>query len=415
MSARFERFVALRLLRGAQGRDEGRRFLRFVTYVAIGGVAVGVVALLLALSVVRGFSSKIEEKIIGFGAHVQVESYQEAPLKNAPLLQEEIKQIAGITEVSPVIQEFALLRRSARDIDGVAVWGTDAPPAYLRDQLTAGVFSTDVDTSGLPGLVIGQALARVLGVSVGDRVTAFSMRRFLSRAGSDLQRPRVQQFRVTGVYETSLSNFDEIYAFTSLEAARRLLEYEPDQVTRFDLTLADVTSARAVAEEIESRFGFPVMARSIYDVYRGLFAWVNLQEQIIPLVIGVIILVGAFNIIGTLLMLILEKTREIGILNSMGASGRSLRRLFLWLGLLIGLVGTGIGEVLALVLAVLQLRYEIIPLPAEAYYMTSAPIELNALDFFLVGLLSLALCTLAAYLPARVAAKVEPIRAIRFR
>ena len=157
------------------------------------------------------------------------------------------------------------------------------------------------------------------------------------------------------------------------------------------------------------------MARSIYEVWRGLFAWVELQESIIPLVIGVIILVAAFNIVGALLMIILEKTREIGVLESMGASSRSLRRLFLWLGLLIGIVGTAIGEGLALVLALIQQRYGIIPLPPEAYYMDTAPIELNPFDFVLVAVVTLTLCALAAYVPARVAAAIDPIRVIRFR
>lgn len=405
--------MALRYLKSAQGRSEGKRFLRFITYVAVGGVAVGVAALLLALSVVRGFSHEIQAKIIGFGAHVQVESYQEAPLDDAPLLGRELADLPGVRAVAPVVQEFALLRRSAGEIDGVAVWGTEAPPSYLADQVVEGAFSFAPDTSGMPGMVVGRSLARLLGVSIGDRVTAFSMRRFLRSESAS--RPKVKQFYVAGIYETSLSNFDEIYAFTDLAAARELLEYAPDQVTRFDLTLSDVSEAPATALLIEERFGFPVMSRSIFDIYRGLFAWVNLQESIIPLVVGVIVLVGAFNIIGTLLMMMLEKTREIGILESMGASARSLRRLFLWLGLLIGLVGTGIGQALALVLAFLQLKFAIIPLPAEAYYMTTAPIVLNPLDFVIVGVLTLLLCLLAAYVPARVAARIEPIRAIRFR
>ncbi len=415
MRNRFETYVALRYLRTARGREEGRRFLRYVTYVAIGGVAVGVAALLLALSVVRGFSREIEAKIVGFGAHVQVESYQEAPLQESPLLQEKINQIPGITEVAAVVQEFALLRRSVQEIDGVAIWGTEKAPAYLEDHVVAGRFSFEPDSSGHPGLVVGESLARMLDLSVGDRVTAFSMRRFLSDASPAApRRPRIEQFHVTGIYETSLSNFDEVYVFTGLEPARTLLEYGPEEVTRFDVRLADVSRAREAAVAIEEALGFPVMARSIYEVYRGLFAWVNLQEQIIPLVISVIILVGAFNIIGTLLMIILEKTREIGILNSMGASARALRRLFLWLGLLIGVVGTVIGELLALALALVQQRYGVIPLPAEAYYMKTAPIALNPLDFVVVAVVALLLCVLAAYVPARVAARIAPIRAIRF-
>lgn len=392
--------------------------MRFITYVAIGGVALGVAALLLALSIVRGFSQEIEAKIIGFGAHVQVESYQDEPIDSAAALAARLGAFPGVESVVPVVQEFALLRRSQSEIDGVAIWGTGEPPEYIRENLVDGRFETSVDSAGRPGVVIGSGLARSLGVQIGDRVTAFSMRADQgNRAGGrvGLAAPRVKQFHVAGTYETSLSNFDDLYAFTSMEAARDLLEYGPDQVTRLDLTVTDVEQAQAIAVAIETEMDFPLMARSIYEVFSGLFAWVNLQEGIIPVVISVIVIVAAFNIVGTLLMLILEKTREIGILESMGTSRRSLRTVFLWLGVLVGGVGTVLGELFAFGFALLQKRYAIIPLPEEAYYMKSAPIELNPLDFVIVGIIALLLCTLAAYIPARVAARIEPIRAIHFR
>lgn len=390
--------------------------MRFITYVAVGGVAVGVAALLLALSIVRGFSREIEAKIVGFGAHVQVESFQDAPLADAARMQREIAEMDAVTHVAPVVTEFALLRRSANEIDGVALWGTDSLPAYLADQLTAGTGTFAPDSSGQTGLVIGETLAALLNARVGDRVTVFSMR---STGGAGVLggqgiRPRVKQFHIAGIYETALANFDEVHVFTDIGVARELLQYGPDQVTRLDLTLHDVEQAQAVALEVEEAYGFPVMARTIYQVFRGLFAWVNLQEAIIPVVISVMILVAAFNIVGTLLMIILEKTREVGVMASMGASRRLLRRLFLWLGLLIGAVGTVLGLGIAFGLAVLQQRYAIIPLPEEAYYMDTAPIALNPLDFVLVGVIALILCALAAYIPARFASRIEPLKVIRF-
>ena len=416
MAASFERFVALRYLLGAQGREEGRRFLRFITIVAIGGVAVGVAALLLALSIVRGFSREIEAKIVGFGAHVQVESYLDAPLDNAAHLERELSVRSDVIDAAAVITEFALLRRSSTEIDGIAIWGTERLPSYLEDHIIEGTSDLRADSGGQPGVVVGQKLATQLGLKPGDRVTAFSMRGLQGEGGGTFPggRPRVKQFTVTGVYETDLANFDELYVFTHIDQARDLLQYGADQVTRIDLTLQDVQTAEAVATDIADTFGFPIMARTIYQVFRGLFAWVNLQESIIPLVIGVIIIVAAFNIVGTLLMIILEKSREVGVLASMGASRKTLRRLFLWLGLLIGTVGTALGLGLALGLALLQQRYALIPLPEDAYYMSSAPIELNPLDFVVVTVVALLLCTLSAYIPARFASRIEPLKVIRF-
>jgi len=269
-----------------------------------------------------------------------------------------------------------------------------------------------------PPLVVGAALANRLGLGVGDKVAAFGMRPGGGQEGGALLRPpRIEQFEVAGIYETSLTNIDDTYAFTSLPTARRLFGMERDAVSRFDVTVQDLSRADSVAATIESRFGFPVSARTIYQIqpYASLFAWVDLQQSIIPLVIGVIVVVAAFNIIGALLMMVLEKTRTIGVLQGMGASQRRVKRLFLFVGVLIGAVGAAIGAAVAVVLAVLQQRYDIIPLPADAYYMTTAPIDLYPLDYLWVPLLTVVLCALAAYIPARVAARIEPVRAIRFQ
>ena len=409
--------MAWRYLKGAEGSDEGRRFLRFITYVAVGGVAVGVAALLLALSIVRGFSQEIEAKIVGFGAHIQVQSYLDGqPLSDADSLARELQAMPGVTRVSPVVENFVLLRASRESIDGVALFGSDEPPDYLAANTVAGDFSFARDSLRRPGLVVGQQLADRLGVGVGDILTAFAM----GGSGEDAAsvgglRPRVKQFHVSGIYETSLTTIDDLYVFTGLRTARDLFRVPAGSVNHLDLTVSNVDRVDGLAAQIEENFGFPVAARTIYQRFQGLFAWVNLQQSIIPLVISVIVIVAAFNIIGTLLMMILEKTREIGVLESMGASARSMQRLFLMLGVLIGVVGTVLGEGIALGLALLQQRYELIPLPAEAYFMKTAPVALNVIDFLIVGVVALVLCALAAYVPARVASRVEPVQAIRFQ
>ncbi len=340
-SASFQRFVALRYLRGAQGRDEGRRFLRFVTYAAIGGVALGVAALLLSLMIVRGFSREIENKIVGFGAHVRVESYVDQPLTDDTLATS-LARLPGVERVTPVVDEFALLR-SKSGIDGAVVTGTvEGQQEFLAEQVQAGAFTFAPDSAGRPGVVIGKALAELLAVEVGSQLTAFSMREY--GGGVTVARPRVRAFYVAGIYETGLADFDEVFAYTDLAAARALFGYADDQVTRFDLQLDDIDRADATAATITETYGVPVYARSIFQVQQNLFAWVNLQQSVVPLVIGVIVLVAAFNIIGTLLMVTLEKTREIGIILSMGCPADGVKRLFVWLGFLIGRRRDGAGD-----------------------------------------------------------------------
>lgn len=409
--------MALRYLWGAEGQEEGRSFLRFITYVAVGGVTLGVAALLLALAIVRGFSREIEQKIVGFGSHIQVLSYvRNEPLDRAPLLRSRLTEIEGVSRVSPVVEQPVLLRRSEEAVEGAVLLGIEQIPSFLEQRVVEGTFSVGDGEEDHPGLVVGRELADRLGLAIGQRITAFALKKGDAGAAASfgMDRPRVKQFRIRGIYDTSLKNIDDTYVFGALSTTRWMSNMTRQSVSRFNLTLSDPSQIDSLAARIENQFGFPVATRTVYQQYAGLFAWVDLQQSIIPLVIGVIIIVAAFNIIGTLLMMILEKTREIGVLQSLGASGVTLKRLFLILGLLIGMVGTTAGSGIALFFALIQQRFEVIPLPAEAYYMTTAPIELNPFDYLVVGLVTLVLCGAAAYVPARVAARIEPVRAIRF-
>lgn len=409
----FKIFVAWRYLRGAQGGENGSRFLRFISYIAIGGVSLGVATLLLSLAVVRGFSEEIKTKITGFGAHVQVENIRHAPLNHASGLRSKIMAQDAVVSVQPVVTEFVLLRKSSQDIDGVGLWGTDRLPVYLRKNVISG--SSNFEPTLAPRLVIGNLLAESLDLSIGDRVTLLSTRTLGNTETLLIARPRIKQFEITGIYETALTDFDQTYVFTDIRTARQLLDYMPEQVSRFDVMLQDVTTAPSIALLLEESLGPGVLVRSIFEIYRGLFAWVDLQEAIVPLVIGVLILVAAFNVMGTLLMIVLEKSRELGVLASMGASQRDIRRLYLHLGFFVGGLGTVIGLVVAWGLGTLQMHYGIIGLPAEAYYMDTAPVSMHVSDFLLVTVVSLLLCLGASYFPARIASRILPLRVLRFR
>lgn len=412
----FERTLALRYLRGVEGTDEQRGFLRFVVVAAIGGVAVGTGALLLALMIVRGFSREIEAKIVGFGQHVQVESILGDPIRDAGAVAAEALAVPGVERVSPAVVDFALLSARAADsdaVDGVLLWGTaaDAQP-FVAERVEEGAFSLAPDEAGRPGAVVGRRLAERLGLRVGGRLTAYSTR---GLEGSQAQgRPRVKQFHVAGIFETGLGDFDDQFAYVDLGAARDLFSYAPDEATRLDLTLADRSRSAEVAEAVTDALGAPLYARPIEDVYRGLFAWVELQQSIVPLVISILVVVAAFNIVGALLMVVLEKSREIGTVLAMGASRAAVRRLFVVFGLMVGTIGAAVGAALALGFGALQARFAFIRLPPDAYYLDAAPVEIRLLDVGVTVVAAVVLCTLAAYVPARAASRIEPIRTIRF-
>ncbi|MEL6614559.1 MAG: ABC transporter permease, partial [Bacteroidota bacterium] len=311
MIGTFERTLALRYFRGARGRNERRGFLRFVTFAAIGGVAVGVGALLLAMMIVRGFEREIESKIVGFGQHVQVDSYLGEPLADADSLVSEILAMEGVETATPVVLDFSLLRAKPKVVDGektqpaiegVLLWGT--PPEgqpFVAERTDQGAFDLGEDADGRPGVVVGARLAEILGVEPGDDVTVFATRTARSASGA-ATRPRVRPFHVAGIYETGLADFDERFVYADIDRARELLGFTPDQATRIDVMLDDLERSPEAADQIAADLGPPVYARSVYEVYRGLFAWVELQASIVPLLISILVLVAAFNIIGTLLM-----------------------------------------------------------------------------------------------------------------
>ena len=409
----FERFVSTRYLRGLEGKSEGRGFLRFVTVAAICGVAVGVAALLIALAVVRGFSSEIERKIIGFGAHVQLNNFRDEPIDDYLALADSVASIHGVKEIVPVVEEFVLLRKDKTTVDGVALIGTTELPNQLSQSIVQGVADLESRSENLHPLVVGQALAENLEISVGDEVVLFSFR----KGGGEIEifQPRLSRFKISAIYETHLANYDEVFAFTGIDSARELLSYGVGQVSRLDIYVNSESDIQETAVRIDERVGFPIMARSVYEIFRPLFSWVRLQEQIIPVVISVITIVSGFNIIAALLMVVLEKATDIGIMASLGASRKRIKRLFLWIGTSIGVVGIVLGSILALVFASLQARYQIIPLPSESYYMDTAPVAMAATDFLLVGIAVVLMCCLSAYIPARVAANTKPVQVLRLR
>lgn len=412
----FERYLAFRYLKKAEGEQKGRGFLRFITYLTIGGVAVGVAALLLALSTARGFANEIENKIVTFFAHVQVENFTRAPIRLDSGVEKHLKKMPHVQQITPIVSGFVLARgKGMGNIDGVQVWGVAQVPKLIEKQLISG--STNLNPKGnKKALILGETFARIIQAKVGDTVVLYTQNR-----SSQEQRPKVTPAFVAGIYRTGLTEFDELFVYTSIHEARTLFNYLPDEVSRIDVVLDDIRQSNFVAQQITEQLGIasplqqPLQARSVYDVQAGLFAWINLQKQIIPLLIAIIIIVAAFNMIGMLLMLILEKTAEIGILQSMGASGKSIAKVFLWLGAMIGGCGIALGIILSLIFAYLQMQFKIIPLPAESYYMDAAPIALDVMDFVWASLLAFVLCLVASWLPARVAAKLDPITTIRFK
>jgi len=392
-----------------KGNKRESRFLSFIKIMAIAGVAVGSAGLLIALSIVHGFKSTINEKIVGFAPHITVNTFMNDPMNRADTLQVFLDEIPGIAKAQPVILGQVMIQ-SSRDVSGSGIKGVpvEGDVTQLREYISEGEYQLATTDSGLPGIILGSALSRNIGAGIGDKVTVYA----LDGMPSPLNTPEIKQFTLTGIYQTGIARFDDNFALVNIDSARQIFEFSPRQASSFDINVGNLEDITPIYRIIRDETRFPYITESVYQRYRNIFAWVDLQEQTIPLVIGVMVIVAAFNLIGTVLMMVLERVRDIGILKTIGAKSKAIRRIFLLEGLFVAASGLIIGIGISLLFYWLQINYQIIPLSEENYYMSTAPVEPHLLDFLIVSGITILLCALASWLPARIAAKTDPVKVL---
>lgn len=400
-------FIALRYLRSRQHRG----FISFITFIAIVGVTLGVTALIITLSVLGGFEQTIKENVISFTAHLQLVGFQNQLLTNPGKASEIVlSEYPEVSKIAPYLSREGMIRSSA-STDGVLIKGVDplTDISAAKTHLVEGVYSLEPRERGSEGIILGKRLAQKLEVGVGDRVLLLS----LGGSTVSLSQARVMQFEIRALYETGMAEYDETYAYVNLKNAQRLFAVGP-MVSGFDILVHDLDLLEPLARALPERLGYPYYARTTYEMNRNLFTWIELQKKPIPIIIGLIIIVATVNIIGTLLMMVMDKGKEIGILRALGTEKRKLMGIFLAQGMFIGLVGVILGNALAFVLCWIELHYSVISLPSGIYFMTHVPIDLDPVNFALVSVLALMMCFLSSIIPARLAARRDPIRLIRF-
>lgn len=407
----FEWYLALRYFKGNR---KGARFLSFIKIMSITGVAIGSAGLLIALSVVHGFKSTINNKVLGFAPHYTVssQSFIRTTLERADTLVTYLdKRHPEIIEKQAVIQGQVMIQ-TKDEISGTILKGVnkDGGVSNLTTYVNTGQFDLSEQENGMFGIVIGSKLASQLTAGIGDIVTTYTVNEVPSLISS----PEIKQFLVTGIYQTGIDQFDDVFVVVEREQARELFNLSPTEAHAIELKLKDENSIDSFEEKLNNSLSFPFFSESILQKFYSIFAWVELQEQMIPLVIGVMIIVAAFNLIGTVLMMILERTRDIGILKTIGTKSSIVRKIFLLEGLLVSFVGMIFGIIISLLFAYLQLEFQLIPLSEENYYMSYVPVEPHLLDFLIVTVVTFVLCGLASWIPARIAAKTDPLKVISY-
>jgi len=404
----FEWYLAKRYFKG---KRKGSRFLSFIKVMAITGVAVGSAGLLIALSVVHGFKSVIDNKVLGFAPHVTVTSFGDRPIERADTLLKELDTYPEISEAQAVVNGQTMIQ-GVDAVTGTLLKGVDekGDVTNIRDYITKGTYDLSTDSAGRPGIVIGSKLAHTLNVDINATLTAYTV----DGLPSPLSSPEIEQFRLSGIYETGIGQFDDILALSARPYVQKFFLKSPEEASAIEIRLKNKSQIESLGKKLDGELSYPYFSETIYERYSNIFAWVDLQEQTIPFVIAVMIIVAAFNLIGTVLMMVLERTRDIGILKTIGASNKSIRGVFLLEGLFVAVVGLLIGISLSLTFAWLQSTYHIIPLSEQNYYMAYAPVEPHMLDFVLVTGVTLFLCALASWLPARIASKTDPLKVIAY-
>ena len=385
--------------------------MSFIKIMAITGVAIGTAGLLIALSIVHGFRNVIEEKILDFGAHITVETYSDMPLFRADTLVSWLNNHPGVEKAQAVIYGQGMLQAGQR-VEGSFIKGVPEKGdlSNIKNYITDGEYNIGLIKNNRYGIVMGASMVRNLGAEIGDVISVFAIRGVPSPSNL----PEIQQFILTGIYQTGIDRFDDVFALIHIDRTRVLFGLQYPAASFIDIRLLDITDIKVTAASLRNELEFPYHVQSIYQRYNNIFAWVNLQEQTIPLVIGVMIIVAAFNLIGTVLMMVLERVRDIGILKIIGTGDAQIRKIFLIEGFMVGLIGLLIGISLAVVFNFLQAEFSIIPLSEENYYMSTAPVAPRISDFFVVSLITMLLCLLASLLPARVASRLNALSVTRF-
>jgi lipoprotein-releasing system permease protein len=404
----FELHIALRYLLARRRQA----FISVISLISTLGVMVGVTALIIALALMTGLQGELRSRILGAAAHVYVT--KQGGLGDYRAEVARLKRVPGVVGAAPTILGKALVRNERGD-QFITLKGIDATlePGVTdigKSMVKGGVAALEAPTSGddPPGILIGTDLARELELHVGDSVTILTPEGTLSPMGI---MPRTRRLRIAGVFHLGLYEFDATYGFVSLSLASRLLDKNPDLI---ELRVQNFYDAPVIARGLAATLGPEYWVQDWADMNKSLYSALWLEKMAISITIGLIVMVAALNIIASLVLLVMEKSRDIAILKTMGASSRAIMTIFMLQGLIIGLVGTAAGAGLGTGLAWVLNEYRLIRIPADVYQVSYVPFVILPGDFAVVIGAAVLICFLATLYPSRQAARLEPVAALRF-
>ncbi len=418
MFGRFEFFVAKRYL--LTRKKTG--FISIISLISIFGIAVGVAALIIVLSLMNGFSKELRTRLLGMDGHIWVNKPLEQGMNDYQEILDKLRNIKGIIGVSPFCRfQTAVHDRNRQHYATIIIRGIDSKTidsvSEIRNYIHKdGSLDLSKDENGVPGVVLGTYLANSLGFSqIGDYIYIYGPKD-INEMFETMTLPPIYKFRITGIFESGYFDYDNAVGLIDIAEAQKIIGLN-NEVSEIALKLENMFKAPQYTKEgglIEKALGaYPYYSESWIERNQILFKWMKLEKWAAFIVLSLIILVAAFNIVSSLIMLVMDKTREVGILKSMGATSKSIERIFVYQGVFVGVSGTLIGSITGTLLCFLQDRYQFISLPPDIYFISALPMDFQVIDAMSIIVVTLFLCWLSSFYPAKKAAELDPVEAIR--
>lgn len=407
MDVPFELHIAVRYLLAKRKQA----FISVISAFTTIGVMVGVMAVIIALAIMTGLQQELRDRILGSTPHVYV--WKLGGIVDERAESDKLRQLPHVTGAAPAILGQGLVSASQETVP-IQVKGIDPDLEPQVTDVKQAMLSGDLDGlrnghGGLDGIVLGKDLAAKLRVEVGDEVSLLTAQGTLSPMG---MMPRPRRMRVVGTFRLGLLEADSTFGYVSIDTAKRL--FDKDQVDHIQLRLDDVIAAPRISEAIEEKLGKDYLKQDWTEMNRSLFSALTLEKIAMSLAIGLIVGVAALNIVTSLVLLVIEKNRDIAILKTMGASAKSVTAIFVLQGLFIGFVGTAVGAVAGLLVCYVFDHYRLISMPMDVYQVSHLPFKVLPLDFAFVVIAAVVVCLLATIYPSRRAAHLDPAEALRY-
>jgi lipoprotein-releasing system permease protein len=410
MKTPYEIFISLRYLKTKKRYGT----ISLNTFISVAGVVIGVATSIITLAVMTGFQGYFRDKILSAMPHIVVLEFTGTGMKDEKALEEKIKRVPHVTATTPFIYAQSMITTKER-MQGVVVRGidprTEVKVTDLAKNMIAGTLQ-DLDRTGrtLPGIIIGEDLARKLGVSVGDTVTMVNPLGEETPLGMI---PKMRKFQVAGLFDAGMYDYNTGFVYISLRDAQQFFDM-PGRVSGVQVRVDEIYNADRISSLIQAAAGYPYYTRNWMEMNKNFFSALLLEKIGMSLILVVIIIVASFNIVGTLTMIVMEKSREIAILKSMGSSAQSIVKIFMFAGLAIGCVGTAIGVVIGYGAVLILTKSDIISLPKDVYQVSHLPLSTSGLDVLFISLTALGISFLATLYPSWQAARQDPVEVLRY-